>query len=161
MVNAKAIQSVRSKFESLKHILNERTRRLWAASEARELGRGGITIVETATGMSHTTIRKGIRQLAEQPTEELLPANRSRCKGAGRKGILCYDPEIADALESLIDPVTRGDPESPLRWTCKSTRRLADRIDKNATSQLARGKWPSYFINSATVYRLIVKLEKE
>lgn len=128
MANAKAIQSVRSKFESLKHILNERTRRLWAASEARELGRGGITIVETATGMSHTTIRKGIRQLAEQPKEALLPANRSRCKGAGRKGILCYDPEIADALESLIDPVTRGDPESPLRWTCKSTRRLADEL---------------------------------
>jgi len=130
MANAKAIQSVKTKFESLKNILSERARRLWAASEARELGWGGITIVETATGMSHTTIRKGIRQLAEQPQEKLLPVDRSRCEGAGRKGILCYDPNIADALVSLIEPVTRGDPESPLRWTCKSTRRLATELTK-------------------------------
>ncbi len=128
MANAKAIRSVRSKFESLKSILNERARRLWAASEARELGWGGIIIVETATGMSHSTIRKGIRQLIEQSQGEPLPVNRSRRNGAGRKGILHYDPEIAESLESLIDPVTRGDPESPLRWTCKSTRRLADEL---------------------------------
>ena len=130
MANEKAIRSVRSKFESLKSVLNERARRLWAASEARELGWGGITIVETATGMSHSTIRKGIRQLTEQAQGEPLPVNRSRRNGAGRKGILLYDPEIAESLESLIDPVTRGDPESPLRWTCKSTRRLADELTK-------------------------------
>jgi hypothetical protein len=130
MANAKAIQSVKTKFESLKNILSERARRLWAASEARELGWGGITIVETATGISHTTIRKGIRQLAEQPQEKRLPVDRSRCEGAGRKGILFYDPNIADALVSLIEPVTRGDPESPLRWTCKSTRRLATELTK-------------------------------
>jgi hypothetical protein len=112
MANAKAIQSVKTKFESLKNILSERARRLWAASEARELGWGGITIVETATGISHTTIRKGIRQLAEQPQEKRLPVDRSRCEGAGRKGILFYDPNIADALVSLIEPVTRGDPVS-------------------------------------------------
>ena len=115
MVDAKAIHSVRSKFESLKSILNERARRLWAASEARELGWGGIAVVEAATGISHSTIRKGIRQLTEQSASEPLSANRSRRKGAGRKGIFHYDPEIAEALESLIDPVTRGDPESPLR----------------------------------------------
>lgn len=130
MVDAKAIHSVRSKFESLKSILNERARRLWAASEARELGWGGIAVVEAATGISHSTIRKGIRQLTEQSASEPLSANRSRRKGAGRKGIFHYDPEIAEALESLIDPVTRGDPESPLRWTCKSTRRLADELTK-------------------------------
>lgn len=128
MADAKAIHSVRSKFESLKTILNERARRLWAASEARELGWGGIAIVETATGISHSTIRKGIRQLTAQAPGEPLSANRSRRQGAGRKGILHYDPEIAEALESLIDPLTRGDPESPLRWTCKSTRRLADEL---------------------------------
>ena len=128
MANAKAIQSVKTKFESLKNILNERARRLWAASEARELGWGGIAAVEAATGVSHSTIRKGMRQLTEQSKSELLPVNRSRRKGGGRKGILHNDPKIADALETLIDPATRGDPESPLRWTCKSTRRLADEL---------------------------------
>jgi len=128
MANAKAIRSVKSKFASLKSILNERARRLWAASEARELGWGGIDVVQTATGISHSTIRKGIRQLTEQSKSEPLPLNRSRRKGGGRKGILHYDPKIAQALESLIDPVTRGDPESPLRWTCKSTRHLADEL---------------------------------
>lgn len=128
MVDAMAIQSVKTKFESLKNILNERARRLWAASEARELGWGGIAAVATATGMSHSTIRKGIRQLTEQSDGEPLHANRSRRKGGGRKGILWHDPTIVKALESLMDPVTRGDPESPLQWTCKSTRRLADEL---------------------------------
>ena len=128
MANAKTIQSVKTKYESLKGILNERARRLWAASEARELGWGGIAVVQTATGISHSTIRKGIRQLAEESKNELLPVNRSRRTGGGRKGILHYDPKVQEALESLIDPVTRGDPESPLRWTCKSTRRLADEL---------------------------------
>ena len=90
MANAKAIQSVKSKFDSLKSILNERARRLWAASEARELGWGGIVIVQTATGISHTTIRKGICQLTEQSESEQLPMDRSRREGGGRKGII-YD----------------------------------------------------------------------
>lgn len=128
MVNVKAIQSVKLKYESLQSILNERARRLWAASEARELGWGGIAVVQTATGLSHSTIRKGMRQLAEPSQNDSWPVNRSRGQGGGHKGILHDDPEIAEALESLIDPVTRGDPESPLRWTCKSTRRLADEL---------------------------------
>ena len=128
MADVKAIQSVKSKFDSLKSILNERARRLWAASEARELGWGGIAVVQTATGMSHTTIRKGICQLTEQSESEQLPMDRSRRDGGGRKGIIYHNPEIAEALESLIEPLTRGDPESPLRWTCKSTRRLADEL---------------------------------
>ncbi len=128
MANVKAIQSVKSKFDSLKNIFNERTRRLWAASEARELGWGGIAAVQSATGISHTTIRKGICQLAEQSESEQLPINRSRREGGGRKEIIYHNPEIADALELLIEPLTRGDPESSLRWTCKSTRRLADEL---------------------------------
>lgn len=130
MDNTNTIQSVKTKYESLESVLNERARRLWAASEARELGWGGIAIVQAATGISHTTIRKGMRQLADPSAGERLPVNRSRRKGGGRKGILSYDPEIAEQLESLIDPVTRGDPESPLRWTCKSTRRLADELTR-------------------------------
>ena len=126
MANATTIQSVKAKYQSLKGILNERARRLWAASEAREIGWGGIAAVQAATGMSHSTIRKGMRQLTEQDSREPLPVNRSRQKGGGRKGILIHDPKIVETLESMIDPVTRGDPESPLRWTCKSTRRLAD-----------------------------------
>ena len=129
MTKAK-VQSIRVKYESLKSVLNERARRLWAATEARELGWGGISIVGAAIGMSHTTIRKGIRQLSKQSQSNLLPVNRSRQEGGGRKGILHYDPQIADALESLIDPHTRGDPESPLRWTCKSTRRLATELTR-------------------------------
>ena len=127
MANAKAIQSVKAKYQSLKSILNERARRLWAASEARELGWGGIATVQAATGISHSTIRKGIRQLVAQDKSEPLHINRSRKKGAGRKGILHHDPKIAEALESMIDPVTRGDPElvtssqaSPTKAWCPS-----------------------------------------
>jgi len=100
----------------------ERTRRLWCAVESSQLGWGGLSIVHEATGLSITTIRKGIKELEE--TTELSPL-QSRLPGGGRKKITEHYPDLPNALEALIDPVMRGDPESPLRWTCKSTRRLA------------------------------------
>lgn len=116
------LHSIENKFKSLQPFLNERTRRLWAATEAKEIGRGGTTLLEKATGITQKTIRKGIREL-ETPLP--LPINRSRSQGAGRKKCTINDPTLFQCIDSLIDPVTRGDPESPLRWTCKSIRRLA------------------------------------
>ena len=102
--------------------LNERQRRLWAASEARAAGFGGIAATARATGISVPTIRKGIAQLE---SGERLARGRVRCVGAGRKPLLESDPEILDAIERLIDEDSRGDPESLLRWTAKSVRQIA------------------------------------
>ena len=111
-----------TKFERLFPHLNERQRRLVAGAEAQALGFGGVSAVARASGLSVPTVRKGVTELARGT--ELAP-QRSRRAGGGRKRAEVSDPELAAALESLVDPVTRGDPESPLRWTTKSTRRLA------------------------------------
>jgi hypothetical protein len=111
-----------AKFERLFPHLNERQRRLLAGAEAQALGFGGVSAVARASGLSVPTVRKGVTELAE--TTELAP-EQSRRAGGGRKRAEVADPELMAALESLVDPVTRGDPESPLRWTTKSTRRLA------------------------------------
>jgi hypothetical protein len=100
--------------------LNERQRRLSAAVEARALGHGGITRVARASGLSRPTIYQGLRDLDEAPI-----VDRVRRPGAGRPTIQDRDPALQAALDALIEPTTRGDPESPLRWTCKSTRQLA------------------------------------
>jgi hypothetical protein len=112
-------------------LLDERARRLTAANEARSLGRGGIAAVSQACGLSRKAIAHGIREIAEGT---VLPPGRLRRPGAGRKKITEHDPRLMHALERLIAPDTRGDPESPLRWTCKSTRTLA--------AQLTRQKHP-------------------
>jgi hypothetical protein len=124
------VATVQRKFHMLAPSMNERMVRLWTGTEAQLIGRGGITIVSKATGVAHTTIRRGIRELTQQVNGSLdmLPPSRIRRSGGGRKGIAAKDPQLLDALESLVDPVTRGDPESPLRWTCKSTRRLAEEL---------------------------------
>lgn len=101
--------------------LGERARRLFAASEARQLGYGGVSIVSRACGLSRVTIIKGMHELDESP----LPEGRVRRPGGGRPALVVVDPDLPRHLEALVEPVTRGDPESPLRWTCKSTRALA------------------------------------
>jgi len=108
-------------------VLDERARRHWAATEAAELPRGGISWVAAATGLSRTTILAGMRELHE-PGVDAVPAGRIRRAGGGRLCVEEADPGLEEALDALIDPVTRGDPESPLRWTCKSTRRLAEEL---------------------------------
>lgn len=121
------IEVVRRKYETLRGSLNERSRRLWAVTEAQALGYGGVSLVARASGISRSTIVRGIEEVhsSSDPGE-----NRVRRRGAGRKESTTLDPRLTTALEQLIDPVSRGDPESPLRWTCKSTRQLARELSE-------------------------------
>jgi hypothetical protein len=129
MQDAAAIEQIRRKFHSLEVVLDERSRRQWAAAEAKELGYGGVSAVARATGFARDTIRLGLRELdyRQQHPDEPTP-QRLRKPGGGRKQQAESDPLLASALEALVEPLCRGDPESPLRWTCKSTRRLADEL---------------------------------
>jgi len=114
-----------AKYRVMQTALNERTRRLWAGTEALGWGRGGIAAVMRVTGLSRNTVARGIREAAQTP---VLDVARVRAPGAGRKAKAVLDPGLKRALERLVEPVSRGDPESPLRWTCKSTRRLAQEL---------------------------------
>jgi len=125
MVDATKVRAIRKKFRVLRSALDERQRRLWAAAESQALGRGGLSVVVQATGMAKTTILRGFREIRSR---DALAPGRIRRPGAGRKRAVVIDPTLATALEELVEPVTRGDPESPLRWTCKSTRRLASEL---------------------------------
>lgn len=131
---------VQRKFQMLSPSMNERMLRLWTAAEAKLIGWGGVTMVSRATGIAHTTIRRGIRELDQQARQPAAPAGQKRIRrpGGGRKKITQSDPGLLEALESLVDPLTRGDPESPLRWTCKSTRRLAEELAKLSHPVCAR-----------------------
>ena len=119
---------IRRKYVALRPELDERARRQWAAAEARDLGWGGVSALARATGLSRTTIIAGLRELAMPAKQRAAEADRVRRPGGGRHLLVESDPGLLAALESLIEPATRGDPESPLRWTCKSTRRLADEL---------------------------------
>jgi hypothetical protein len=123
--------AIKEKYNALRSILDERTRRLWAAAEARSLPYGGISVVSSVTGLSRTTILTGIRELRNSPPPT-LPVERSRMRrpGGGRKSLTSRDVSLERDLELLVEPLTRGDPESPLRWTCKSTRKLAEELNK-------------------------------
>jgi hypothetical protein len=110
--------------------MDERSRRQWAAAEARELGWGGVTAVARATDLSRTTISAGLRELELPAKQRSVEGLRVRRPGGGRKALTETDPGLLAALEALIEPATRGDPESPLRWTCKSTRGLADELTR-------------------------------
>src|SRR3954470_11128162 len=116
---------IKTRFEMLAPLLNERTRRLAAAAEAASIGRGGSSRVARATGFSRRAIASG---LAELQASGDLGSDRIRRAGGGRKQAVQRDPTLRSDLERLIDPVTRGDPESPLRWTCKSIRKLAEEL---------------------------------
>jgi hypothetical protein len=126
MQDAVAIELIKTKYRALAPLMDERMRRQWAASEATAYGWGGIQAIAQATGLSPTTIRKGQAELAERAEhpENAIPA-WLRHAGAGRKRKTEEFPELVEELERLVDPVTRGDPESPLRWTCKSAATLA------------------------------------
>ena len=118
-------KSIGKKFRALSSAFDERQRRLWAGAEARASGRGGIAAVARATGLALTTIRRGMDELASRRRVE---SGRVRRPGGGRKSLTALDSELIKAMEQLVEPATRGDPESPLRWTCKSTRRLAKEL---------------------------------
>lgn len=123
-------KAIARRFEFLSPALDERTRRLVLGAEAMVIGRGGIAAVCRATGVIRETVADGVAEL-ERREEGIEPeSQRIRKPGGGRKSAVEKDPQILDDLEKLIEPVTRGDPESPLRWTCKSTRQLADEMQR-------------------------------
>lgn len=144
-------EKIHSKFETLRLILDERALRLWAATEARALGYGGISLVSRATGLARDTIADGLHELEalqENPPATKPRHQRIRRPGAGRKRVEENQPTLLAALEALVDPLTRGDPMSALRWTCKSTRRLAEELTHQGHCVTAR-----------TVARLLAEMD--
>ena len=126
MTREEQVELVRHKYAALAPLLNERTRRCWAATEARALGYGGISLVAEALGIARGTIHAGLAEVQARGTE--LEAKRIRSFGGGRQKLTAKNPALGDALNQLVEPTTRGDPQSPLRWTCKSTTRLAQEL---------------------------------
>lgn len=125
------IQQVETKYRALAALMDERMRRQWAAAEARAYGWGGLQAVSAAIRMSPNTIRKGLAELAARAKNPQAPVDAYlRRKGGGRKRRSEADPGLQEALEWLVEPLTRGDPESPLRWTCKSTTHLAEELSR-------------------------------
>ena len=121
-----SLAELRSKHAALAAVFTERSRRLWAATEARALGYGGAAFVARATGIAASTVRRGLRELA---TATPLPPNRTRQAGGGRKRATERDPTLLRDLDALVEPTAPGDPDSPLRWTCLSARTLAVALD--------------------------------
>jgi transposase len=125
MPDAQVVKWIRDKYLAIASDLDERGRRRWSAAEARSLGWGGVAAAAKATGISDRTIRTGIQEL----NDPLAPAaDRQRKAGGGRRRREEEQPGLMEALETLVEPVARGDPMSPLRWTCKSTYVLADEL---------------------------------
>ena len=122
-------EAIRSRYSSVARLLDERARRLLAGAEALTVGRGGVSAVARATGLSRTTIQRG---MADVQAGECVKKGRIRRAGAGRPRVVVRDLTLRQDLESLIEPTTRGDPESPLRWTCKSVRKLAAELKAKA-----------------------------
>ena len=125
MPDAQVVKWIHEKYTAIVSDLDERGRRRWGAAEARSLGWGGIQAVAAATGMSDRTIRSGIKELDDPDS---LPATQQRRTGGGRQRREAERPDLVKVLQRLVDSGTRGDPMSPLRWTCKSTRTLADEL---------------------------------
>jgi hypothetical protein len=150
MAQSPIITSVRQKYEALAPLLHEKARRCWAACEALSLGYGGISLVATATQLSRPTIRRGIAELqaGDLSGDDSRPEDlRIRRVGGGRHTLAETDPRLLRDLQRLVDPATRGDPMSPLLWTCKSTRNLADALVESG-----------HHLSHQTVGRLLTEL---
>jgi len=124
------VKRLKTKYKKLHPFLDERTLRIWSAIEAQSLGRGGITKVSEATSLSRTTIYKGIAELSIKARPKTIEEGPKRIRklGAGRKKLKDKDYTLLQDLDSILEPMTRGDPESPLRWTCKSTTKIAEEL---------------------------------
>jgi transposase len=131
MIDRIQISEIRKRYQLLQPALDERQRRLWAASEVAVLSRGGLTAVMRATGLAKTTILRGLREIRSAGERV---AGRVRRPGGGRKPVTVLEPALVAALDRLVEPTSRGDPQSPLRWTCKSTRRLAEELQAQGYS---------------------------
>ena len=134
MPDAQVVEWIRQKYAAIVADLDERGRRRWGAAEARSLGWGGIQAVAAATGLSDRTIRNGIKELDDPHAP---PVTQQRRTGGGRKCREFEQPQLIEAMQSLVDGGTRGDPMSPLRWTCKSTRTLAEELSRQGFSVCA------------------------
>lgn len=131
MQDAAALRQIKLRYRSLGPLMDERLRRQWAATEAQAYGRGGLSAVSSATSMSRNTIRKGLAEVAARKRNpKAAVETRLRREGGGRKRITQKDPGLAQALEQLVEPASRGDPMSALRWTCKSTVNLAEELTR-------------------------------
>jgi len=129
--DATTVERIRQKFRALLPMMDERLRRQWAAAEAVAVGWGGVTLVSSATGLARNTIAAGIEELEHRQAHPQEAVDvRIRRPGGGRKPLTQTDPGLQQALEALVDPVTRGHPQSPLRWTCKSTSKLAEELSR-------------------------------
>ena len=131
MQDALLVNGIRKKYTALANDLDERGRRRWAAAEAESIGYGGITAVAAATGLSDRTIRTGIREIREGET---IGSGRQRKPGGGRKTLEVHQPDLITAIERLVEPTERGDPQSPLRWTCKSLTNLESELRQQSFS---------------------------
>jgi hypothetical protein len=148
MFENQLIEKIQNKYEQLSPYLNEKTRRLWAATEAISLGWGGISWVSKATGLSRTTIQAGLNLLEESESAKTVKeSSRIRAKGGGRKLLEEEDTMLLDDLESLIEPMTLGDPESVLKWTNKSVAKLAEALNTGG-----------HRISPKSVYNLLLTL---
>jgi hypothetical protein len=119
------LKAIRRRYLALRDALDERSRRRWAGAEALAAGRGGIAAVRRVTGLCYRTVVRGMREAESPPS---LEPGRIRAPGGGRKRVEVLDPDLKRALEALVEPLARGDPESPLRWTLKSTRVLSEEL---------------------------------
>jgi hypothetical protein len=133
------MEAIESKYKLLNPTMSERTLRLWAAAEAEMAGWGGISLLAKITGLSRTTIHQGLEELRSARSSKKSPLDndkveRVRKPGGGRKSIEITQHGIKEALEKIVEPVTRGHPQSPLRWTCKSTRQLSDELKRQGFS---------------------------
>lgn len=130
-----SILSIKEKFDALSFCLNEKALRIWCATEAKnydkQFGRGGVMVVHQATDISRPTIYSGLRELKSKKKK---PSDRVRNVGGGRKSLINKHPDLLVDLENLVEPLSRGDPESPLRWTCKSVRNLAEELNNQGYS---------------------------
>lgn len=123
--SAEDIELFRTKYSAIKSCLNEKGKRLWSALEAKNYGYGGISILSKATGLSRPTIQKGLHELSTPISE-----NRVRSTGGGRRKLTTKYPALLKSLDDLVEPTSKGDPENPLRWTSKSTRKLSKQLQK-------------------------------
>jgi len=128
-MDGKQLRAIQEKYRTMCNILDERGRRVWAAAEAKSLPFGGVSLVSRATGMSRTTIHAGLGEVGAGQWATTA-RGRSRKPGGGRKPLVHHQPDLLQALDELVEPTSRGDPESPLRWTCKSTRHLATELQR-------------------------------
>jgi hypothetical protein len=155
MPDASVVEWIRQKYVAVLGDLDERGRRRWAAAEARSLGWGGVSAVAQATGLSDRTVRKGVCELDDV---EVVSWDRQRKVGGGRRSLEVYQPDIVFTLERIVDSSTRGDPMSPLRWICKSTRSIAEELNRQGftvshtkVAELLREKGYSLQANQKTI----------